>query len=231
MADASKFRFVFRNAFCMINITCFLYHTLKMDLKSYQIFGGRFKFLTFINMILQGTYFIWVAALEIQAMIDGKRRNTKSSHSCEFLFASLAFPIGLTVSVLFWGLYLIDPLSCQSPEASGLIPKWLNHYMHTLPALEVFAEVILFKHIYPRKIIGMVTVLGFGTAYMAWVFYIAYFHHFWVYPFLERMDIMTIGVFFAASGALLVVNYVIGEIMANNCYFMERKELPESKTK
>lgn len=49
----------------------------------------------------------------------------------DLLFASLAFPMGMFVGLIFWGLYLTDRNLVFPPVLDLFIPTWVNHAMHT----------------------------------------------------------------------------------------------------
>ena len=87
-------------------------------------FGGVWKYLTFLNMLLQFIFFI-VAVL---ANFVKSLRPTR-----DLVFASAAFPIGMFVGIIFWTLYHIDrklifPVELDQyfpgiPKNSQSIPK------------------------------------------------------------------------------------------------------------
>ena len=49
----------------------------------------------------------------------------------DFLFASLAFPIGMFVGCAFWGLYAADRELVYPAALDKIVPVWVNHALHT----------------------------------------------------------------------------------------------------
>lgn len=179
-------------------------------------------------MILQWIYFTSAAVTDFHILVK-KRESEVSAFLCDLLFAIWVFPIGMTVSILFWALYLADPHSCQNENEAKLIPTWLNQYMHTLTGVAVLLEVLLFKHEYPSKLAGIRGVLAFGVLYTTWVFLIAYYAEFWVYPFLEKMSLPSIVCFFGAAYVLLVLLYLLGDWLANRSPVEQTQQLQHDK--
>ncbi len=50
----------------------------------------------------------------------------------DFLFSTLALPIGMFVGIMFWGLYMIDREVIFPPVYDLLIPSLANHMLHTV---------------------------------------------------------------------------------------------------
>lgn len=70
------------------------------------------KFLTFLNMCLQFVFF----AICILVDLTGQKSSLKKVK--DVMFASAAFPIGVFVACIFWGLYAVDrelifPVRCH----------------------------------------------------------------------------------------------------------------------
>ena len=85
-------------------------------------FGGVFKYLTFLNMLLQFIFFC-VAFL---ANFYAKARRFR-----DILFASAAFPIGMFVGIVFWTLFFINRELIFPKILDDYFPAILNHCMHT----------------------------------------------------------------------------------------------------
>ena len=109
---------------------------------------------------------------------------------------------------------MVDPHSCQNEKDAKFIPIWFNHYMHTLPVVTVILEILFCVHEYPSKTTGIKAVLGFGVVYTAWVFLIANVSNFWVYPFMEKMNLPALACFFGGAYVLLVLLYLMGDWLA-----------------
>lgn len=203
-------RLVFHYLCFLVHLVGVTYYLSEIKLKSHESYGGRFKFLTFINMLLQFLYFNMAAVTGFHEMIK-KRKSEVFASVCDFTFACFVFPIGLTVSVFFWGLYAADPHSCQTEEEAKLIPAWHNHYMHSLPFVTAIFELCFIRHKYPPRKKGMLSVLAFGVVYLAWILWVAFAADIWVYPFLEKMTPVFIAAFFTGVFSFVLSIYLVGE--------------------
>lgn len=204
--------FIFHYLCFLVHLIGVTYHLSEINLEAHKTYGGRFKFLTFINMVLQLVYFNMATVTELHEVVR-KRKSEIFASLCDYTFACFVFPIGTTVSVLFWGLYAADPYSCQTPEEAQQIPSWLNHYMHTFPLVTIL-ELCLIRHKYPSRKKGVLSVLGFAVAYTAWVLWVAFAADIWVYPFLKKLDSLFIAAFFASAFAVSLFIYFVGEWVA-----------------
>ena len=69
--------------------------------------------------------------------LTGRRRRDTSSPGLlrrleDGLYASLAFPIGVFVGVVFWTLFAIDREVVYPTVVDAYIPAHMNHLMHTM---------------------------------------------------------------------------------------------------
>ncbi|XP_068760708.1 androgen-induced gene 1 protein-like [Montipora capricornis] len=206
-------RLIFYYLCFLVHLIGLTYHLSEINFESHQTYGGRFKFLTFINMLLQFVYFNMAAVTGFHELLK-KRKSEVFASVCDFTFACFVFPIALTVSILFWGLYAADPHSCQTPEEAKFIPAWLNHYMHSFPFVTAMCELWLIEHKYPPRTKGLLSVLAFGVAYTAWVLWVAFASDIWVYPFLEKMSWTAIAAFFTCALSFSSLLYLFGEGIA-----------------
>lgn len=204
--------FIFHYLCFLVNLIGVTYYLSEINLKVHETYGGRFKFLTFINMLLQLVYFNMAAVTEFHEIVK-KRKSEVFAFVCDYVFACFVFPIGTTVSILFWVLYVADPHSCQTPEEAAQVPAWLNHYMHTFPLVTIL-ELFLIKHNYPPRQKALMSVLGFGVVYTVWILWVAFAADIWVYPFLQKLHSLYIAAFFASAFTVLFFIYLIGERVA-----------------
>jgi hypothetical protein len=101
-------------------------------------FFGPWKFLTFWNMWVQLIYF---SICLVNDFTGGRKsaNNNKSGkqgrgfleRAEDYLFASIAFPMGLFVGIAFWGLYAFNRELVYPAVLDKIVPVWLNHAMHT----------------------------------------------------------------------------------------------------
>ncbi|CAN0199350.1 unnamed protein product [Lampetra fluviatilis] len=115
-----------------------------VDIPAQQTYGGSWKFLTYINVVIQ-TCFFAVAVLGDASKFLHKggsglamdQQLTKLTRLRDRIFTVLAFPIGTFVVIAFWAMYSWDREMVHPQVLDSFIPAWLHHGMHraALPAL------------------------------------------------------------------------------------------------
>ena len=105
-------------------------------------FGGVWKYLTFLNMLLQFIFFI-------VAMLANFVKSLRSTR--DLIFASAAFPIGMFVGIIFWTLYHIDRKLIFPVELDEFFPAILNHCMHTTVIPFQLGQMLLVKQVFPAR--------------------------------------------------------------------------------
>ncbi|CAF4633657.1 unnamed protein product [Rotaria socialis] len=92
--------------------------------------GGKYKFLTILNLHLQAIYYYMC----IVNFFFGS--DTLTPEKCSLLqkirdciFAGLAFPVGMFVCITFWSLYHFDRELIFPEELDHLLPPIINHAM------------------------------------------------------------------------------------------------------
>jgi hypothetical protein len=175
-------------------------------------FGGRWKFLTYIDLWSQFVYFFLAFLNDVMPMSPAKLMLAKF---CDFIFTTVVFPLALFVVIAFWGIYAIDRELVYPVALDEFVPPFLNHCWHTFIGVGVFLEVLLVFHRYPPTSKAVTTVFTYSTAYIIWLVVILTVDNFWVYPFLRVMPPPVISVFFAASFFLAVGLYFFGKILGN----------------
>ncbi|UJR35495.1 hypothetical protein I4U23_028249 [Adineta vaga] len=171
--------------------------------------GGKYKFLTILNMYLQMFYYI----LCIINFFFGS--NTIITR---FFFAGAVFPIGTFVCISFWGLYHFDRKLIYPEALDNLVSPILNHVMHTLPGIAIWLENLFHYHHYPSRLSGMICLLVATGGYTAWIHYLHHIHwlefkmSLWVYPILNELSFMYRGLFFLGSTLFSIGLYLIGEM-------------------
>ncbi|XP_075032896.1 androgen-dependent TFPI-regulating protein-like isoform X2 [Mixophyes fleayi] len=176
-------------------------------------YGGRWKYLTFINQVLQTVFFGFCVSCDlVQLCLSNRNR------FCIFLsrlkdctFGVLAFPIGVFVATSFWSIYAYDRELVYPKELDSIIPQWLNHTMHTFILPLLLIELLACSHQYPSKKSGLATLMVFCFAYLSWILWVYYASGIWVYPILAKLDAVGMSVFFAISFLIMVPFYCLGE--------------------
>eukprot|EP00092_Neocalanus_flemingeri_P006468 GFUD01006972.1.p1 GENE.GFUD01006972.1~~GFUD01006972.1.p1 ORF type:complete len:223 (+),score=52.61 GFUD01006972.1:135-803(+) len=166
-------------------------------------FGGVWKYLTFLNMILQFVFF------SIALLTNFTKSLTKVR---DLMFASAAFPMGMFVGVIFWSLWAVDRELVFPARYDEYIPSLVNHLMHTTVIPLQLGQLMLVKHKYPSRAFGYTITATLCMAYLAWVNIIYYFGGFWVYPvFAVLSPVQRVG-FMVVCSALGGLLYLGGEL-------------------
>ena len=170
----------------------FLYHQQIMDAihslpNSTQVltetglgtYAGTAKFLTVINLSTQTVYFF----LSLLAHLTRYMRLRKL---CEFLFASVVFPLGSFIPPLFWAIYAIDRELIYPKIMDSYIPTLMNHIAHTFIFLFIVLDMVVIPHfralgLLAETLVAVLTVTGY-TGLILWIRFHA---GFWVYPIMN----------------------------------------------
>ncbi|XP_076282404.1 androgen-induced gene 1 protein isoform X5 [Lasioglossum baleicum] len=184
--------------------------------KMFAGYAGKFKFLTFWNLILQAIFFLicmlndWFGTNAVNPKKPPLIRKFK-----DFLHASLGFPIATFVTIVFWSLMFIDRELVFPKVLDPYFPWWLNHLMHTMVFISTLIEMIMAPRQYPRRLVGVGTVVIFGFGYLVWVHVIHYKSGIWVYPLLPLMSVPVRMLFMTSMIVVNAILYFVGEAIDN----------------
>ncbi len=93
-------------------------------------FPGQWKYLTFWNMFIQLAFCVLCLVNDVTGG-RSRRPRVRLVRLEDFFFASVAFPVGIFVGLIFWGLYFSNKDLIYPHPLEIIIPDWLNHAMHT----------------------------------------------------------------------------------------------------
>ncbi|KAH8377370.1 hypothetical protein KR093_005099 [Drosophila rubida] len=194
--------------------------------------GGKFKYLTFLDVVLQAIYHT-VALLND---LFGDNSVTVASKSLlrqlrDYLFATFAFPIAHNVAISFWVIYLWDRELIFPAELDAIFPSWLNHVVHTNVALLAIMDLFTCFRRYPSRLAGVAGNTTFMILYVIWVHIVKYFSGVWVYPLLEVLSMPLRYVMFGGMVGLSLLCYFLGEFINNIVWAPEFKLLQQKKVK
>ena len=151
----------------------------------------------------------------------GTRSTTKKIQ--DGVFSTVAFPIGIFVTVIFWGIWMIDRNFVFPAVLDQYYPSYINHFMHTSSLPLQILEQILKNHTYPSKKIGALSTLGFSSIYILWISFIAYYGGFWVYPLFGILARTPRIIFMIFCALLTTVFYFVGYLM-NLCIWNSNQD-------
>merc|ERR1711973_416425 len=148
----------------------------------------------------------------LEVFIPALRKSLELRAVIDFVFSTLAFPVGVFVSVSFWGLYAINRELVFPDELDEYFPPITNHMMHTAPALTLLVELYCYRHQYPpSKWVGVSMITSFMVLYYS-IIVMAHNHTgVWVYGLFEVMSTFQRYAAVAVFTAITLVFYLIGD--------------------
>ncbi|XP_037699358.1 androgen-dependent TFPI-regulating protein [Choloepus didactylus] len=173
--------------------------------------GGRWKYLTLLNLFLQAIFFGVACLDDVLKRIKGKEDVKFITAFRDLLFTTLAFPVSTFVFLSFWTLFLYDRELLYPKALDGIFPAWLNHAMHTSILLPSLVELTLRPHHYSSRKKGMAVLAAGGLAYISRVLWIYSETGTWVYPVFAKLSPLGLTAFFSLSYLLSVGIYLLGE--------------------
>ncbi|KAL8610670.1 hypothetical protein ACOMHN_047239 [Nucella lapillus] len=199
-------------------------------------YGGKFKFLTFWNLILQTVYFglgaltVFAGPKACVSTVDPKH-HSGLRRARDVIHSTLAFPVGMFVVCTFWALYAVDRELVYPRALDALIPPWLNHLLHTTVLPILLVEKALVYHHHPRRHNGIFILSAFALLYLAWILWIAYAADLWVYPVLRVMQNQERVIFISFLLMFFISIYLLGESLTKFLWRKEKAALTASRQK
>ncbi|RNA11225.1 androgen-dependent TFPI-regulating -like isoform X1 [Brachionus plicatilis] len=223
--------------FLYLSITGFYTVAMIRDLffnkrtELYKSFGGRFKYLTILNLYVHYGYFIISSFLAMAELSMSKKNSkvfTKVKQFCNLVYTSIVFPVGLFVAITFWGIFIFDRELIFPKAVDHLIPIWQNHLLHTLPLVAPLLENFFTKHFYRDSFfIGVLPTLFLAGFYIIWVLIVSNVGGIWAYPILEVLSPTNRAIFFGVSLLFLGLLYQTGKMV--NVILWPSEETTQSK--
>uniref|UniRef100_A0A3Q3A507 Androgen-dependent TFPI-regulating protein-like n=1 Tax=Kryptolebias marmoratus TaxID=37003 RepID=A0A3Q3A507_KRYMA len=172
------------------------------------VYGGPWKYLTFLNLLLQMAFFGLAAVNDLQP-----EKGTESSlHRWkDLLFSIFAFPVGTFVVLLFWTIFAFDRELVYPATIDAFFPPWINHAMHTFVFPVLLGEVLLQPHTYPETKPALTALGAVGLAYLSWIIWVYLSVGIWVYPLLQYFSAAGLLGFFLFNMSVVTSLYLLGE--------------------
>jgi len=181
-------------------------------------FGGVFKYLTFLNMVLQFIFFT------LAFFANFSEKNSRLGKAKDLVFSSAAFPFGMFVGIVFWSLWAVNRELILPARYDPYFPSWANHLMHTTVLPLQLGELILCHHSYPSRRLGGAITASLTFAYLVWINIIYYYGGFWVYPVFQVLTEAQRLVFMLVCSCFGVLLYIMGEAANNVIWGVTRKK-------
>ncbi|XP_059556523.1 androgen-induced gene 1 protein isoform X6 [Myotis daubentonii] len=146
-----------------------------IEMPSHHTYGGSWKFLTFIDLVIQAVFFGICVLTDLSSLLtrgsgnqEQERQLKKLISLRDWMLAVLAFPVGVFVVVVFWIIYAYDREMIYPKLLDNFIPGWLNHGMHTTVLPFILIEMRTSHHGYPSRSSGLTTICTFSLGYILW---------------------------------------------------------------
>lgn len=139
--------------------------------------------------------------------------------SCkDFIFAALAFPLSLHVTIVFWTMFVFDRETVLPSKFEGIFPPWLNHAVHTNITVFILIELVILYRKYPRRLTGLLTLATFLVCYIIWMFITRHFAGKWAYPILDELNHIEKAGFFLFAFTFPFWMYFLGEFLNDKAW-------------
>ncbi|KAI1280779.1 Androgen-induced -like protein [Halotydeus destructor] len=201
-----------------------------------RYFGGHWKYLTHWDHTLQAITFSLFVVVDIIALIEYRKRKQTSGDRnqsplpfyghltklADGLSHSLAFPIGILVTLLFWTLITVSRDLVVPPGSKEPI-LWLNQIQHTAVGILILIEHLVSHHERPQTKHGLIPLGIIMIGYLLWVHYIGIVHDYWVYGILAKLNWFSRLLFIFACMSFTAVLYWVGGILHQKVWRAGRK--------
>ncbi|XP_007579294.2 androgen-dependent TFPI-regulating protein isoform X4 [Poecilia formosa] len=185
------------------------------------VYGGPWKYLTFLNLLLQMTFFGLAAVNDLQ---PGEKAESALNRWKDLLFSVFAFPVGTFVVVLFWTIFAYDRELVYPANIDAFFPPWINHAMHTLVLPVLLGEVLVQPHTYPQMRHALAALSVVGVAYLSWIVWVYLTVGVWVYPLLGHFSAAGLLGFFFFNMVVVTLLYLLGDRLNSQIWRKNKAE-------
>ncbi|KAM8738592.1 androgen-dependent TFPI-regulating protein [Acanthopagrus schlegelii] len=172
------------------------------------VYGGPWKYLTFLNLLLQMTFFGLATVNDLQ---PGKKSESTLNRCKDLLFSVFAFPVGMFVVLLFWTIFAYDRELVYPATIDTFFPPWMNHAMHTFVLPVLLGEVLVQPHTYPQTKHALAALGVVGLSYLFWIVWVYLSVGIWVYPLLGHFSTNGLMGFFFFNMSVVTLLYMLGD--------------------
>eukprot|EP01102_Stenamoeba_stenopodia_P011861 TRINITY_DN3673_c0_g1_i2.p1 TRINITY_DN3673_c0_g1~~TRINITY_DN3673_c0_g1_i2.p1 ORF type:complete len:306 (-),score=41.53 TRINITY_DN3673_c0_g1_i2:21-938(-) len=135
--------------------------------------GGQFKFLTQLNHISQGLFFLFSIFNDLRLLVGGKNA-PKPSPVQKFIDSMfvLLFCVASMVGILFWSIFFYDRELILPAAVEQFYPRELNLFQHGWTAVLMWIEGLLVNHHYYELLPHVINLLFVTVSYGLWTIYL-----------------------------------------------------------
>jgi len=199
-------------------------HVLPEELKLRKFsFGGKLIYLTFIDAIFHACYHTIALINDFFGTNEAEPKHSPVIRRIrDYIFTTFTFPLGMNVTILFWGLYAIDRELVFPRVMDPIYPWWLNHILHTNVFVFMAVEMFILYHHSSNRKAEMAGLSIFIVAYIGWVHVVRLVAGAWVYPVLYVLDLHHRIGFFILVATLPIVFYFAGQFINKQLWTKQR---------
>uniref|UniRef100_A0A224XWB4 Putative beta-2-glycoprotein i n=1 Tax=Panstrongylus lignarius TaxID=156445 RepID=A0A224XWB4_9HEMI len=184
-------------------------------IKTIAIFSRRF--LTNWTFAIQEIYFFICILQHLLSLLSANKIKDKLTKYSDYLFTSIATPMALMVSIVFWAIFVFDRELIFPKVLDQVIPVWINHCIHTFNSVIPVVDMFLINHKFPTWSKALQGTLTYLLIYSICIFGTYFQTGIWLYPLFAVLNwpqriLLCVGVFVVAAamyGLTKVIHHII----------------------
>ncbi|XP_008551341.1 androgen-induced gene 1 protein [Microplitis demolitor] len=197
----------------------------KDVIRNFSAYGGKFKFLTFWDAIIQAVFFLLCILNDIYGTNKVVPKETPLIRRIkDYFHATFSFPLAMFVGITFWALMFIDRELVLPKVLDPYFPWWLNHLMHTMIMVSTVFEMLIAPRQYPEKKSGYFGLYALMLTYLVWIHVVYYKSGVWVYPVMEILSFPLRILFFVTLFVFVGLLYYAGNYFDNLIWAREKSK-------
>lgn len=130
-----------------------------------------------------------------------------------YVFATWALPLAFETTLMYWAMTSIDRELVFPKALDEFFPRWLDLILHTNISIFILLELVLVKHVYPKRSRAIRGLILFLLGYLIWVYVVFMNTGKWVYGIIGIFTAPQRIAFFAVCGLVTLVLYLVGETL------------------
>uniref|UniRef100_A0A146LCA7 Androgen-induced gene 1 protein n=1 Tax=Lygus hesperus TaxID=30085 RepID=A0A146LCA7_LYGHE len=162
---------------------------LNKQHKALEVLGKfSLRYLTNWTFGVQLIYFAISVLGHLIGVIGASRLKTKIHNASDYIFMSIATPMALVVSIVFWVLYAIDRELVFPKVLDLVIPVWVNQSIHSINSVCAILDMFIINHKVPPGSSSVTGLLMYLLTYSVCLFGTYFQTGIWLYPVLKELN-------------------------------------------
>lgn len=160
-----------------------------------------------LSKVVQVAYYV-IALLTDFTRANGLRRLR------DYVYGTFALPLAFETTLMFWAMTSIDRELVFPKALDAFFPRWLDVILHTNVSIFILLDMMLVRHIYPKRSTAVRGLTVFMLSYLIWLYVIFMNTGKWVYGIIGMFTAPQRIGFFVACGLVTLLLYWIGELLS-----------------